>query len=166
MSESTLNKDITVLVVDDDPLVQKIVEASLMKENYKILFASDGETGLKMAHEVCPDLVLLDVVMPGIDGFEVCTRMRKDERLRFTPIIILTALDDRDSKVQGLEAGADDYICKPFDKLEFRARVKTVTRLNRTGDCREIEKLSNLLMEKDKLIEQLNQEIINLKAIL
>jgi DNA-binding response OmpR family regulator len=162
-----MDQDTTILAIDDDPLMQRVIEASLMKDNYRLIFASDGETGIKLAREHMPDLILLDVVMPGIDGFEVCVRIRKDDKLLYIPIIILTALDDRDSKIQGLEAGADDYICKPFDKLEFRARVKTVTRLNRYSRWRKIYQLQELLEEKEsiienqkRLIEELNAELI------
>jgi CheY-like chemotaxis protein len=81
--------------------------------------------------ELRPDLVLLDVMMPGMDGFEVCRRIRADEATAEMPIILVTALDDRDSRLQGLEIGADDFISKPFDRAELRARVRTVTRLNR-----------------------------------
>jgi DNA-binding response OmpR family regulator len=163
MQETKEIKEITLLVIDDDSLMQKVVEASLMKDNYKIYFASDGETGIQLAKEYLPDLILLDVVMPGIDGFEVCARIRNDERLLYIPIIMITALDDRDSKIQGLEAGADDYICKPFDKLEFRARVRTITRLNRYSRWRKIYQLQETLEEKNKIIEELTLEIQKLK---
>jgi len=155
--------DITILVVDDDPLMQKIIEASIMKDNYKLLFAHNGEEGLQMARIHMPDLILLDVVMPGIDGFEVCNRLRSDDHLLYIPIIMITALDDRDSKIQGLEAGADDYICKPFDKIEFRARVKTITRLNRYSRWRKIFQLQSLLDERNKIIDIQKKEIDELK---
>jgi DNA-binding response OmpR family regulator len=159
-----MNQDITILVVDDDALMQKVVEASLIKDNYKLIFASDGESGLLRAREFMPDLILLDIVMPGMDGFEVCSRIRQDDQLLYIPIIMITALDDRDSKIQGLEAGADDYICKPFDKLEFRARVKTMTRLNRYSRWRKIHQLQELVEEKDKIIDTQKTEIEYLKS--
>jgi DNA-binding response OmpR family regulator len=162
--ETSSNQDITILVIDDDPLMQKVVEASLIKENFKMLFAIDGETGIKMARENMPDLILLDVVMPGMDGFEVCSRMRKDDELLYIPIIIITALDDRDSKIQGLEVGADDYICKPFDKLEFRARVKTITRLNRYSRWKKVYQLQTQLEEKNAKLEAQQTEIENLRS--
>ena len=158
-----MNQDITILIIDDDSLMQKVIEASLLKDNYKLLFASDGPSGIKSAREHMPDLILLDIVMPGMDGFEVCSRMRKDDLLLYMPIIIITALDDRDSKIQGLEAGADDYICKPFDKLEFRARVRTITRLNRYTRWRKIYQLQEEVEEKNRTIESQLKEIENLK---
>jgi DNA-binding response OmpR family regulator len=102
--------------------------------------------------------------MPGMDGFEVCSLMRTDDQLLYIPIIMITALDDRDSKIQGLEAGADDYICKPFDKLEFRARVRTITRLNRYSRWRKIHQLQEILDEKNKTIELQKAEIEILKS--
>jgi DNA-binding response OmpR family regulator len=159
-----MNQDISILIIDDDALMQKVIEASLLKDNYKLLFASDGESGLQAARDNMPDLILLDIVMPGMDGFEVCSRMRKDEQLLYIPIIIITALDDRDSKIQGIEAGADDYICKPFDKLEFRARVRTITRLNRYTRWRKIHDLQEQVDEKNKIIELQKQEIEKLKT--
>jgi putative two-component system response regulator len=148
-------KTITLLAVDDDPMVLKLIEASLAREPYRMLFAPDGETGLRMAIENKPDLIVLDVVMPGMDGFEFCMQARKNPVLKNTPIIMLTALDDRDSKIQGLEAGADDYICKPFDKIEFRARIRTITRLTQ-----------NFLTEINTLkqtVESLQQELAQFK---
>lgn len=162
--DNNQNMEFTILAIDDDPLVLKLIEASLLKDNYKILFAPNGEEGLKMAEEIVPDLILLDVVMPGIDGFDVCASIRKNERIQHIPIIILTALDDRDSKIQGLEAGADDYICKPFDKIEFRARVKTVTRISRMNQLNIINQLTRQLEEKDKIIATLKEELDKLKS--
>ena len=162
--DNNQNMEFTILAIDDDPLVLKLIEASLLKDNYKILFAPNGEEGLKMAEEIVPDLILLDVVMPGIDGFDVCASIRKNERIQHIPIIILTALDDRDSKIQGLEAGADDYICKHFDKIEFRARVKTVTRISRMNQLNIINQLTRQLEEKDKIIATLKEELDKLKS--
>lgn len=148
-------KNITLLAIDDDPLVLKLIEASLSREPYRMIFAPDGETGLRMAIENRPDIIVLDVVMPGMDGFEFCVQARRNPVLKNTPIIMLTALDDRDSKIQGLEAGADDYICKPFDKIEFRARIRTITRLTQ-----------NFLAEITALkqtVEELQKEIVQLR---
>jgi DNA-binding response OmpR family regulator len=148
-----MDKETTILIVDDDPLMQKVIEASLIKDNYTIVFANNGEEGIRFAHELMPDLILLDVIMPDLDGFEVCQRLRNDMLLLYIPIIMITALDDRDSKIQGLEAGADDYLCKPFDKIELRARVKTITRLNRYSRWRKVHALQQILEEKNKIIE-------------
>jgi CheY-like chemotaxis protein len=107
------------------------LESILIGQGYELLFAASGPEALARAAERAPDLALLDVMMPGMDGFEVCRRLRADSRLAEVPVVLVTALDDRDSRLKGIEAGADDFITKPFDRAELRARVRTITRLNR-----------------------------------
>jgi CheY-like chemotaxis protein len=107
------------------------MEAPLLNEAYNLVLAENGPEALALAHDLRPDLILLDVMMPGMDGFEVCCRLRADPVLAEVPIVMVTALDDRNSKLQGLAAGADDFLPKPFDRAELRARVQTITRLNR-----------------------------------
>jgi CheY-like chemotaxis protein len=121
----------TILIVDDEPGGRKTLEALLIAQGYQLAFASSGAEALEKAAGLGPDLILLDVMMPGMDGFEVCQRLRADPLLAEVPIIMVTALDDRDSRLRGIEAGADDFVSKPFDRAELRARVRTVTRLNR-----------------------------------
>ena len=120
-----------ILIVDDDPAGRRAMEAPLLAGEYDLVLAEDGPQALEFAHELQPDLILLDVMMPGMDGYEVCRRLRADLLLAEVPIIMVTALDDRSSKLQGLAAGADDFLSKPFDRAELRARVQTITRLNR-----------------------------------
>lgn len=117
-----------VLVVDDDPKIVELVKAYLEKEGFQVLTALDGETALRTAREGKPDLVVLDVMLPQVSGFEVCRILRSETK---TPIIMLTARDDETDKVIGLELGADDYVTKPFSTRELVARVKAV--LRRTG---------------------------------
>jgi two-component system cell cycle response regulator len=121
----------TVLIVDDEAVGRETLQALLIAEGYNLAFASDGAEALAEAAELTPDVVLLDVMMPDMDGFEVCRRLRADPLLAEVPVIMVTALDDRDSCLQGIEAGADDFVTKPFDRVELRARVRTTTRLNR-----------------------------------
>jgi len=121
----------TILIVDDEPVGQQTLEALLLPLNYHLAFASNGAEALAVAAALIPDLILLDVMMPAMDGYEVCRRLRAHPRLADVPIIMITALDDRDSRVYGLQAGADDFIAKPFDRVELRARIQTITRLNR-----------------------------------
>jgi PAS domain S-box-containing protein len=122
----------TILIVDDDPISQKTLRALLSTHgNYELTLASSGPEALELATQLMPDLILLDVMMPGLDGFEVCRRLRDDPLLSEVPIIMITGLDDRESRLQGIEAGADDFIIKPFDPHELQARIKTTTRLNR-----------------------------------
>jgi putative two-component system response regulator len=121
----------TVLIVDDEYSGRLTLEASLEGEGYRLVMAEDGFQALEKAKEVLPDVILLDVMMPGMTGFEVCRHIREDKQLAEIPIIILTALDDHDSMLKALEAGADDFISKPFDRHELRVRLIGIMRLNR-----------------------------------
>lgn len=120
-----------ILIVDDEERGCQALEILLAGQGYKLLFAHNGPDALEIAASQTPDLILLDVIMPGMDGFEVCRRIRNDPQLAEVPVIMITSLDDQESCLEGIEAGADEFISKPFDKLELRARVRTVTRLNR-----------------------------------
>ena len=112
----------TVLVVDDEKAIVDILEFNLRKEGYETLCAYDGTEGLRMAREANPDLMLLDVMLPGMDGFSVCSALRSEGS--DLPIIMITAREEETDKVFGLEIGADDYITKPFSMRELLARVK------------------------------------------
>ncbi len=120
-----------ILIADDDPGGRATLEMILAGRGYRLVLATDGEDALTQARAVGPDLILLDVMMPKLDGFGVCRRLRADPVLADVPIVLLTALDDRESRLQGIEAGADDYLPKPVDRVELRARVQTIVRLNR-----------------------------------
>lgn len=120
-----------ILVVDDQPRGQAALASLLEFEGYRLAFAATGPEALNQMRLLAPDLVLLDVMMPEMDGFEVCRRIRSDPALALIPVIMVTALDDQASLLQGIEAGADDFITKPFNRAELRARVRTITRLNR-----------------------------------
>ena len=112
----------TILIVEDEQSIVDILSFNLMKEGYDTVEALDGAAGLQLALEQDPDLVLLDLMLPGMDGFEVCERIRKAGSA--VPIVMLTAREEEDDKVRGLELGADDYITKPFKNRELIARVK------------------------------------------
>jgi signal transduction histidine kinase len=120
-----------VLIVDDDPTAREALVAILEGEGYELQQAKDGIRALQMLKRLQPDLILLDVMMPGMTGFEVCRRIRATPSLAEVPIILLTALDDHDSLLRGIESGADDFLTKPPDRRELVARVRTITRLNR-----------------------------------
>jgi len=124
-----------VLVADDDEHVLDILDMYLKKEGYKVVFARTGKEAVAIIDSERPDLVLLDVMMPEMDGFEVCRKVRRDSRI---PIIMLTARDADIDKILGLELGADDYVTKPFNPREVVARVKAV--LRRSGDELKIAK--------------------------
>lgn len=121
----------TILIVDDTPAGRATLEGLLLAPDHRLAFASNGPEALAQAAALTPDLILLDVMMPGMDGFEVCSLLRSDPHLAEVPIVMVTALEDRDSRLQGIAAGADDFVSKPFDGAELRARVRSITRLNR-----------------------------------
>lgn len=120
-----------ILVVDDNPIARENLEELLSMQGHELAFAANGIDALLMAVQFDPDLILLDVMMPQMDGFEVCRRLRDVPATADVPIILLTALDDRASRLQGIESGADDFISKPFDSVELRARIQGMARLNR-----------------------------------
>jgi len=120
-----------ILIIDDEPIARATLEALLNNEPYVLYFAEDGVEGLSMAATIQPDVILLDVMMPKVTGFEVCSTIRSTYSLSEVPILLITALDDRDSRLAGFKAGADDFITKPFDSMELLVRLHGVTRLNR-----------------------------------
>ena len=118
----------SILVIEDEPDIREIIEFNLIKFNYNVLLANNGEKGLKQARSDEPDLILLDLMLPGIQGLDVCRIIKSDENLKNTPIIILSALGQEQDIIKGLEAGADDYVNKPFSMDILKARIKTVLR--------------------------------------
>lgn len=114
-----------ILVVDDEVSLLETLEYNLKKQGYEVETASDGPTALALAHSIHPDLVVLDLMLPGMDGFEVCREIRKEMSM---PVLMLTARDDEIDRVVGLEVGADDYLTKPFSMRELMARVKALLR--------------------------------------
>ncbi len=121
----------TILIVDDDELMRKLLIDTIAPFKLRLLTAQSGDQALDLARKHLPDLILLDVMIPGVDGFEVCHRLREDSMLAQIPIVMITALNDREAKIRGFDAGADEFITKPFDPGELRARINTVLRLNR-----------------------------------
>jgi len=122
----------TVLIVDDEKNIVDILSFNLKKEGFDIVIAYDGRTALEQYKKVSPDLILLDVMLPLLDGFEVCRRIRESDRK--TPIIMLTAREEETDKVLGLDLGADDYITKPFSIRELKARVNANIRRTDTSE--------------------------------
>ena len=156
----------TILVVDDDLVGRQVLEAFLLRENYHLLFAEDGKQAIEMAEESDPDMILLDIMMPKLDGFDVCQHMRKNPDLKNTPIIMITALDDRESKVKGLEAGADDFITKPIDRTEIVARIRNLlllkNKLAESEASKEVQE-QKYGLGSDEIIRKYNQ--INLLTV-
>ncbi len=124
----------TILVVDDDRIIVEILKQSLSLGGYEVASAADGEEGLVLTRELRPDLVLLDVMMPKMDGYTVCRRLKEDPTTRMTPVIILTALTDRDDKLKALEVGADEFIRKPPDRQELLIRIKSLLKTKKLND--------------------------------
>jgi len=123
-----------ILIVDDTPVNLRLFEAKLTAEYFEVLTAGDGPSGLDAADREQPDLILLDVMMPGMDGFEVCRRLRSNPRTRHIPVVMVTALTDVADRVRGLEAGADDFLSKPVNDIALFARVRSLVRLKTLVD--------------------------------
>jgi putative two-component system response regulator len=123
-----------VLVVDDGAANRELIEACLADVECEVRLASDGAHALRMIESSPPDLVLLDVQMPGMDGYEVCRRIKADPELRLVPVVMITALDSTDDRVTALEAGADDFMSKPVERVELVARVRSALKLKSVFD--------------------------------
>jgi PAS domain S-box-containing protein len=148
----------TILIVDDDQKIRELLETLLSLDGYHLELASNGVEALSKTVELLPDLVLLDVMMPDLDGFEVCRRLRANPDLVDVLIMMVTGLDDRESRLTGLQVGADDFISKPVHGAELRARVRTMTRLNRQRRLRAHE----LQAERDRthaILEALGEAV-------
>jgi DNA-binding response OmpR family regulator len=134
----------TILIVEDEPTLQETLAYNLTRQGYKVATAGDGQQAIKVAREVQPNLIVLDIMLPIMDGFEVCRILRQEMN---TPILMLTARDDEIDRVIGLEMGADDYLTKPFSMREFLARVKA--QMRRVRMIREeLDSASSLVKEK------------------
>ncbi|MQA91915.1 MAG: diguanylate cyclase [Gemmatimonas sp.] len=143
-----------ILVVDDHPDNVEIINARLSSRGYAIETASNGEEALERVRENPPHLILLDVMMPVMDGFEVSRRIKKDPSLPFIPIILVTARGDTEDKVEGLDAGADDYLTKPVNFPELEARVRSMLRIKRLQD--ELDQKNRQLEEANRRLRQLS----------
>lgn len=117
-----------VLIVEDEELIQKFF-IEILEYKYEVYVSSNGDEGIKLAHEIVPDMFLLDIMMPQMDGFEVCSILRKDKKFEKSIIIMVTGLSDRDSKMKALKMGADDIIAKPFNPIDVRTKVQLLFRL-------------------------------------
>jgi len=154
-----------ILVVDDEPAIVNVLAYNLKRANYEVLIARDGETALEQARQGRPDLVILDLMLPGLDGLEVCRRLRRQGDL---PIIMLTARDEEIDRVVGLELGADDYVVKPFSVRELMARVKNV--LRRTagstgGTAEQRMRVGRLRVDPDRREAHWDETALTLTAL-
>ena len=143
MSEAASRGPVRILVVDDTPMNVKLLEGVLSGHGYAVSTAPSGPVALERVREDRPDLVLLDVVMPEMSGYEVCRRLRADEATRLLPVIMVTALDPSTERVKGIEAGADDFLTKPINQPELLARVRSLLRIKSLHD--ELAELNRTL---------------------
>ena len=140
-----------VLVVDDDQGVAAFLKRLLVKEGYVVDTAFDGESALKAVTTSQPDVILLDVVLPGLDGFELCQRLKNQAATRLTPVILVTGLADREKKIAGADVGADEFLTKPIDPRELLARVRSLVKLKRYTD--DLDSASSIIMTLAIMIE-------------
>lgn len=149
----------TILVIEDEAPIQNILHAFLADAGYSVLLASDGAKGLEKFHQRHPDLVLLDILLPGIDGFTVCKTLRQESRV---PIIMLTALDDDASQMRGFDAMADDYITKPFSMPLVLRRIEAVLRRSEQGAQAEnaVIHYKDITIDTDSFTVRIGKEIV------
>ncbi len=163
----------TILVVEDDPSIQRGLELNLQVEGYSVITASDGDQGLKLALERRPDIILLDVMLPKLSGFDICRQLRKQGLTM--PIIMLTAKTQEIDKIMGLELGADDYVTKPFSVAEVVARVNAAMRRSKRFETSEadytfgehnLDTKGQVLRRNNQQIELSQKEFLMLKLFL
>ncbi|MGH7363781.1 MAG: response regulator, partial [Candidatus Methylomirabilales bacterium] len=140
-----------ILVVDDNPHARELLRAALVAEGYTVTLAEGGEEALAKVAEEVPELILLDINMPGLNGYEVCSRLKGTEATRLIPIIFLTSMSDLEDRLRGIEVGADDFLTKPFRKVELLARAKSLLRVKRLND--RLENAENVLFALANAIE-------------
>jgi two-component system alkaline phosphatase synthesis response regulator PhoP len=163
----------TILIVEDEKDIVKMLDYNLKKEGYKVIVADDGEEALDAANTKHPDLILLDLMLPGLDGLEVCKELKNERKTKSIPVIMLTAKSQESDKVVGLELGADDYVTKPFSPRELIARIKAVLRRGKEK-LPEVIKLGDLGLDfskievtvKEKPVELTSKEFELLKTLI
>jgi class 3 adenylate cyclase len=138
-----VSRSARILAIDDNKQNLSLLQTALTAANYEVITAADGATGLQLIASAAPDLVLLDIMMPGMSGYDVCKQIRANEATRLLPVVMLTALSDLSDRIRGIDAGADDFLSKPFNREELLTRVKSLLRIKRLYD--DIETKNHLL---------------------
>jgi DNA-binding response OmpR family regulator len=133
-----MSETVKILVADDEEIGRCLLEAILLPEGYNIFFSSNGQEAFDTAKKEIPDIILLDVMMPMLDGFEVCRKIRENSDTAHITVFLITALDDRDSRIKGIDSGADDYISKPFDRVEILGKIKNRSNLIKKQKIRTV----------------------------
>ena len=146
-----------ILVIEDDPDILELIEYNLNKEGFRVQCASDGEIGLREAMRVRPALIILDLMLPGIDGLSVCKKLKAQKETEFIPVIMLTAKSEESDVVVGLELGADDYITKPFSPRELTARIRALLRRSTNSNHATID--SNMIVLGPLSIDSMRHEV-------
>ena len=158
-----MGKKSKILVVDDEDRNLRLMEAILLPQGYDVILAADGEETLTKAQEIHPDVILLDVMMPGLDGFEVAKRLKDNAQTQIIPIVMVTALKEVEDRIRALEAGADDFLSKPVDKTELKTRVQTLVKVKAYNDhMRNYQK--ELKTEVNKKTKALKKAIEKVKS--
>jgi len=154
-----------ILIIEDEKDISGMIDYNLKKEGYNTILTHDGPAGVAAAGRERPDLVILDLMLPGLDGLEVCRRLKKDDKTSGIAIIMLTAKSGETDRVVGLEMGADDYVAKPFSVRELLARVKAVLRrVSDKNEEREIYRSGDLLIDSSKVLVLVKNRPIELTA--
>ncbi|MEI6290283.1 MAG: response regulator [Chloroflexota bacterium] len=154
----------SILIIDDEENLYDYLEFSLRDDDVKVYSSRTGQEALEIAKKVLPDLVLLDVMLPGMDGFEICKNMRSNLLLADIPVVMITALDDHDSRLYGFQVGVDEFLSKPVDQIELRTRIQTILRLNRyRKSLEERTFFAETLESKNKQLKDLAQHLIEIQ---
>ncbi|MZP28506.1 SpoIIE family protein phosphatase [Heliobacterium undosum] len=165
MFEETWESSAQILVVDDVVTNVELMRLQLTRAGYQVLTAFNGEQALESIKRTLPDLILLDVMMPGMNGFEVCAKLKEDPHTQLIPVVLVTALHEVEDRIKGIEAGADDFISKPFNRVELLTRVKSLLRIRKLyrqleKSYREIESKNAILTEELRMARHVQQHLL------
>lgn len=156
MTKTVIRRE-KIVVIEDEPDIREVIEHNLRREGYQVFCTPDGEAGWDLVRQKAPDLILLDLMLPGLDGIELCRRLKADPLTSEIPVIMVTAKGEESDVVLGLGVGADDYVCKPFSPRELLARVRAV--LRRAGPALAADATRDRIMRQGLSIDRLKHEV-------